>query len=162
MTTKTEIIQKVKYVASDGYEFDKESDCVIHEAKEKLKSFKDTPPYQKKYYEYYDIYEFSFIHRNMIYHMKNYFNITEDAFIDLYKTEIKNETDLSWLITFCESKTGEKHWSVNNFEIGKKYLLCVVDLSTMMKVETHIYFDEYERIMKYHKSIIDDIQDFFE
>ena len=154
MTTKTKIIEQTVYIASDGTEFDLEKDCVSYEAKHKLYSFEGIPPYLP-------LQSIPSAAVDLTKWMKDYFCTPEYTFVKVYKVEIKNKTDVDWLITFCESETGERNWTPDDFKIHKKYILVVNNLSTKMYFKQDIYFEEYQKIIEHYQNVINNIEDLF-
>lgn len=157
MKVEKRLIEKNVYVASDDQQFEKKEDCVRHEAEEALKHFKGQCPYQCIN----ELTTKEFIQDERTDVIAGYFKAIGKP-IEIYKAEVKDEKDLEWLITFCKYRTGDDVYEIYpSFEVGKRYILCVVDNSTLLATREYIYWKEYDVMIKHYESLLALLREIF-
>lgn len=153
MTETVKTIEKKVYVAEDGREFDKEKDCRKYEAEIKEKRYEIRPPYQfladptiaRWVDEYLDVAKVTKV-----------YSTTE-----IFAADIKTKEDAVRAKLLCQKYDGlQERWG-DNFEVGKKYLICINTQYTMLKVESDVYVVSYEGLKNFYEKLANDIKSIF-
>ena len=158
MITRTETVEKTIYIAADGTEFSKARDCVQYEAKLKINAFKGISPCVC-------INELSsgeIVQDERVSAILNYFHIPQTPYAKIYKAEIKDKKDLDYLITFCECRTGVKYWEKADFKENEKYIICTIDVSTMIDgYRERVLYVNYQKIVAFYENILENLRGIF-
>lgn len=151
------MVEKETYLASDGKEFERKKDCIMHQAslelEEKLKK-RDNPIIKID-----DIEILQLVESYLDAVIPNFFQDRHEMFA----ISIQNEEDIQIAKLFCQKYEGEENgnWK-NTFIPGNKYLIYIANSSTRMYgTEYSIYVLPYDNFLHYYEIMLDKIKNIF-
>ena len=153
MTEAVKTIEKKVYVAEDGQEFDNKKDCLRHEAEIKTKQYGTRPPYQfladptiaKWVDEYLDVAN-----------IPKLYSTTK-----IFAADIKTKEDAVRTKLLCQKYDGAQERWGDDFEVGKKYLICINTQYTALRVESDVYVVSYEGLKNFYEKLANNIKSIF-